>query len=123
MGDELDLLKSAIGSVTGKFKFGTGFMGRSATALSLLIVAGVFAMWRLHSEIAILAVFLVLVIVGALWYASMRKHVQQHPADALLEGATWESHKRFEATAKIAGTSGGSPIEQPRSLEIEEPGS
>ena len=86
-------------------------MGKSAIPLVLLIFVAAIAVWRLHSDLAIIGTLLIAAVIFFLWLQRVTKFAGDHPDIALLEGAEWSSYKRFQATAK--GQVGSPAEEQP----------
>lgn len=91
---------ASLKEVGGIFKFGKGVLGKSAIALGVLLLAPLIAVWRLHSDLAIIAALLIAALIFFIWFFSVIKFVAAHPDVGLLEGAEWSGYKRFEAAAK-----------------------
>ena len=58
------------------------------------------AVWRLHSDAAIITTLVFAALVFFLWLRHVLKFSAEHPDLALLDGAEWTGWKRFEAAAK-----------------------
>src|SRR6266404_2958850 len=86
--------------IGGVFKFGSGVLGKSAIALGVLLFAVLIAVWRLHSDLAIIGTLVAGAIFFFLWFYRVLKFASDHPDLALLDGAEWTGWKRFEAAAK-----------------------
>jgi hypothetical protein len=86
--------------IGGVFKFGSGALGKSAIALGLLLLAVIIAVWRLHSDLAIIGTLVIGAFFFFLWFYRVLKFASDHPDLALLDGAEWTGWKRFEAAAK-----------------------
>lgn len=84
----------------GVFKFGSGVLGKSAIVVGIVLVAAVVAIWKLHSDFAILGVLAFAAIIFFLWFFKVLKFAEAHPDIAVLEGAEWSSYQRFQASAK-----------------------
>jgi hypothetical protein len=86
--------------IGGVFKFGSGVLGKSSIALGILLVAVISAIWKLHSDAAIIGVLVLGVVVFFLWFYGVLKFSSDHPDLAVLDGAEWSGWKKFEAAAK-----------------------
>ena len=84
-----------VGQIT---KLGSGLLGKSAIILGVLLAAGVVAIARLHSDIAIIVTVVLLAIFFFCWFVPIIKFSHEHPAEALLEGSQWAAHQQFLAT-------------------------
>lgn len=82
------------------FKLGSGVLGKSAIAVGILMVVGGIAVYRLHSDKAILVALLMLAVIFLAWFFPVMRFVDKHPDAALLEGAEWTGWQRFQASAK-----------------------
>jgi hypothetical protein len=91
---------SSVKEVGGVFRFGSGVLGKSAIALGFLILVIGVAVWRLHSDLAIIGAVLLAAVIFFLWFFPVLKFVSKHPDAALLDGAEWSGFQRFQATAK-----------------------
>jgi hypothetical protein len=82
------------------FKLGSGLLGKSAIALGLFLVVAIVAVFRLHSDWAIIATLVFAAIVFFIWFFPVIRFAEKHPDAALLEGAEWSGFQRFQAAAK-----------------------
>lgn len=103
--------------VGGVVKFGNGVLGKSAVALAILLAAIVIAVFRLHSDSAIVGALLLGGLVFGGWFVCVLKFASDHPDVALLEGAEWTTYQRFQAAAKgfVPGPSDRIPTPLPGS--------
>ena len=99
MEDENPLTKYAQ-EIGGVFKLGSGVLGKSAIAIGIFIAVGGVAVWRLHSDAAIIGTIGILAVIFLLWFFPVMRFVEKHPDAALLEGAEWTGWQRFQAAAK-----------------------
>lgn len=114
MGDDFNPI-SYIKEVGGVFKFGSGVLGKSAIALGLLLLAVIVAVWRLHSDLAIIGTIVIGAAFFFLWFYRVLKFSSDHPDLALLDGAEWTGWKRFQAAAKgyIPSAEDRQPVSEP----------
>jgi hypothetical protein len=98
MADEFPL--SWIREVGGVFRLGSGVLGKSAIAIGILIAVGGIAVFRLHSDAAILIAFGLIVVVFFLWFFPVLRFCKDHPAAALLDGAEWQGYQRDQIAAQ-----------------------
>jgi hypothetical protein len=98
MADELPL--SWIREIGGVFRLGSGVLGKSAIAIGILIAVGGIAVFRLHSDTAILIALGLIVIVFFLWFFPVLRFCKDNPAAALLDGAEWQGYQRLQMEAK-----------------------
>jgi hypothetical protein len=98
--DTPDFVTKMMKEVGGVFKFGRGVLGKSAIALGVLYVPISIAAFRLHSDRAILINIGIAAVLFLVWYGYILKFGSEHPEAILLDGAEWNSFKRFEAYAK-----------------------
>jgi len=82
------------------FKFGSGILGKSAIVLGVLLIGVPVAIYRLHSDWAIIGVLGIGAVIFFTWLLKVLKFSVQHPDLAMLDGAEWTGYKRFEAAAK-----------------------
>ena len=82
--------------VGGVFKFGSGVLGKSAIAIGILMFAVIVAVWRLHSEWAILGSLGIGAVAFLIWFLFVLNFCERYPDVALLEGAEWSKYKRFQ---------------------------
>jgi hypothetical protein len=110
---EIDVAKY-LQEIGGVFKFGSGVLGRSSIAVGILLVVALVAVWRLHSDYAILVALALVCLIVLIWFTRVMQFASKHPDVALLEGAEWSGYKKFEATAKTVVPD--PPKKQPTSL-------
>jgi hypothetical protein len=101
MADESYSLLSYLKEIGGVLKLGSGVLGKSAIVVSILLVSVIIAVWRLHSDYAIIGALIFGGVSFSLWFHRVLGFASQHPDLALLEGAEWTGWKRFEAEAKL----------------------
>jgi len=63
-------------------------------------VVAIVAVFRLHSDWAIIATLVFAAIVFFIWFFPVIRFAEKHPDAALLEGAEWSGFQRFQAAAK-----------------------
>jgi hypothetical protein len=100
MADESNPILSYLKEIGGVFKLGSGVLGKSAIVIGILMVAIIAAVWRLHSDPAIVGTIIIGGGLFYLWFRRVLEFASKHPDLALLEGAEWTGWKRFEAEAK-----------------------
>jgi len=84
----------------GVLKLGSGVLGKSAIALGIVMLASLIAIWRLHSDVAIVITLLIAVAAFFSWFFPVIRFAEKHPDVALLEGSEWSGFHRFQAAAK-----------------------
>ena len=99
MSDDFNPL-SYLKEIGGVFKFGSGVLGKSSIALGVLLLAVLVAVWRLHSDLAIIGTLVIGALFFFLWFYRVIRFASEHPDLALLDGAEWTGWKRFQAGAK-----------------------
>lgn len=99
MADDFNPIKYFT-EIGGVFKFGSGVLGKSAIAVGIFLLAIPVAVWRLHSDLAVLGALVFGALIFLLWFFSVLRFANQHPDLALLDGAEWTGWKKFEAAAK-----------------------
>jgi len=109
MPDDFNPIKY-LTEIGGVFKFGSGVLGKSSIALGILLVGVLIAVWRLHSDLAIIGALVFGASVFFLWFHRVLKFASDHPDLALLDGAEWTGWKRFEAAAKGISPTGDQRI-------------
>jgi hypothetical protein len=102
---------SYVKEVGAAFRLGSGVLGKSAIAIGLFIVVGGIALFRLHSDEAILGALVVIALGFFLWFFPVLRFVERNPDAGLLDGSEWTGFKRFQASAKgyIPDTSNPEP--------------
>jgi hypothetical protein len=101
MADDPNPILSYLKEIGGVFKLGSGVLGKSAIVIGILMVAIIAAVWKLHSDIAIVGTIIIGGGLFFLWFLRVLDFASKHPDLALLEGAEWTGWKRFEAEAKL----------------------
>jgi hypothetical protein len=91
---------SIIREVGGVFRLGSGVLGKSAIAIGILMLVGGIAVYRLHSDLAILGALAMIAAVFFLWFFPVLRFVEKHPDAALLDGAEWTGYQRDQVAAK-----------------------
>jgi hypothetical protein len=91
---------SMIKEVGGVFRFGSGLLGKSAIVVAILLACVGIAVFRLHSDLAILGAILLGAFIAFGWYIPLIKFADKHPDVALLEGAEWGEYQRLQMEAK-----------------------
>jgi hypothetical protein len=94
-------LLSYLKEIGGVLKLGSGVLGKSAIVVSILMGAVIIAVWRLHSDLAIVGALFIGGGLFFLWFQRVLGFASKHPDLALLEGAEWTGWKRFEAETKL----------------------
>jgi hypothetical protein len=84
----------------GVFRFGKGLLGRSSITLIALLALGFAAIWKLHSDALILAVFTIGAVIFLIWYFRIERFADKHPLEALLEGGEYTAHHQMLMAAK-----------------------
>jgi hypothetical protein len=84
----------------GVFRFGRGLLGRSAIALVALLALGFAAIWKLHSDILIVAIFVIAAAIFLIWYFRVERFANKNPLEALLEGGDYTAHHQMLLAAK-----------------------
>jgi hypothetical protein len=101
MADEPNPILNYLKEIGGVFKLGSGVLGKSAIVIGILMVAVIAAVWRSHSDFAIVGALLIGAGLFFLWFNRVLGFASKHPDLTLLEGAEWTGWKRFEAEAKL----------------------
>ena len=86
--------------IVGVIKLGSGLLGKSAMVLGILMLCVCVAMFRLHSDLAILMAIMLGAVFFFAWFVPIIRFADKHPAEALLEGSQWAEHQRFQIEAK-----------------------
>jgi hypothetical protein len=95
--DESPIFASAKGIAT-LIRRGSGILGKSAIVMGLFILGVCIAPFRLHSDIAIIQMFLLGGIAFFLWFFPIIFFAHKHPAETLLDSTAWMEHQQFLST-------------------------
>jgi len=82
---------------------GSGILGKSAMVLGVLLLAVIVAVFRLHTDGAIIGVLGLGTVIFFAWFGPIIRFAHRHPAEALLDGSQWAEHRRYELAAKGFG--------------------
>jgi hypothetical protein len=86
--------------VEGVFRFGRGLLGRSSIAYIALLTLGISAIWKLHSDVLVMAVFSIGAAIFLIWYFRVEKFASKNPLEALLEGGDYTAHHKMLLASK-----------------------
>jgi hypothetical protein len=89
-----------IKEISGVLRLGSGLLGKSAIALSIFLCVILVAVFRLHSDLAIVGTIAMGAVVFFIWFFPVIRFAREHPAEAMLEGAEWSGYQRSQAEAK-----------------------
>lgn len=99
-GISLKTLQGALGGLGGVLKIGQGFMGKTAVVLLALLAMMGIAIWKLQSDVAIVAIVVLGLAAVTGWFLRMEYYTENHPELASLEGAQLLSYWRWQARTK-----------------------
>jgi glycerol-3-phosphate acyltransferase PlsY len=92
--DESPMFASAKGIAT-LIRRGSGVLGKSAIVMGVLVLGICIAPFRLHSDDAIIKVFILAGILFFLWFFPIIVFAYKKPAEILLDSASWLEHQQF----------------------------